>query len=67
MDCFAVNENGKCMALGVGKCQGESCGFYKTKEQQAQSLEKSKNRLRSLPEYQQQAIADKYYGGVRKW
>lgn len=30
-------------------------------------MEKSKNRLRSLPEYQQEAIADKYYGGVRKW
>lgn len=67
MDCFAVNENGKCTALGVGKCQGESCSFYKTREEQARSLEKANERLRSLPEYQQQAIADKYYDGARKW
>ena len=67
MDCFAVNEDGKCTILGVGKCQGETCHFHKTEEEQAQSLEKVSERLRSLPEYQQEAIADKYYGGVRKW
>lgn len=65
-DCFAICGNGYCGALGK-QCGGKECGFYKTKEQQAQSLEKSKSRLRSLPEYQQQAIADKYYGGVRRW
>lgn len=67
MDCFAVNEDGKCTILGVGKCQGETCHFHKTEEEQAQSLEKVSERLRSLPEYQQEAIADKYYGGVKKW
>ena len=67
MDCFAVNEDGKCTILGVGKCQGGTCHFHKTREEQAQSLEKVSERLRSLPEYQQEAIADKYYGGVRKW
>ena len=67
MDCFASKENGKCSVLSVGKCQGISCGFYKTREEQARSLEKANERLRSLPEYQQEAIADKYYGGVRKW
>ena len=41
--------------------------FHKTHEEQAQSLEKVNERLRSLPEYQQEAIADKYYGGVKKW
>ena len=66
MDCFALCENGYCNALG-GKCRGENCGFHKTHEEQAQSLEKVNERLRSLPEYQQEAIADKYYGGVRKW
>lgn len=66
MDCFALCENGYCNALG-SKCRGENCGFHKTHEEQAQSLEKVKERLRSLPEYQQEAIADKYYGGVKKW
>ena len=67
MDCFAVNEDGKCTIHGVGKCQGGTCHFCKTGEEQAQSLEKVSERLRSLPEYQQEAIADKYYGGVKKW
>ena len=39
----------------------------KTKEEQERSLEKARERLRSLPEHQQDAIADKYYGGVRRW
>lgn len=66
MDCFALFENGYCNALG-SKCRGENCGFHKTHEEQTQSLEKVSERLRSLPEYQQEAIADKYYGGVKKW
>ena len=53
--------------MSGGKCRGENCGFHKTHEEQEQSLEKVRERLRSLPEYQQEAIADKYYGGVRKW
>ena len=67
MDCFAMNDRGKCSILGSGMCQGSSCGFHKTKEEQEQSLEKARERLRSLPEHQQDAIADKYYGGVRRW
>ena len=67
MDCFAKNENGNCNILRCGKCQGGTCHFHKTREEQAQSLEKVSERLRSLPGYQQEAIADKYYGGVRKW
>lgn len=67
MDCFAMNENGKCTILSLGKCQGESCGFHKTREGQTRSLEKANERLRSLPEYQQEAVADKYYGGVKAW
>lgn len=67
MDCFAMSEGGKCTVLSAGKCQGTSCGFHKTREEQARSLEKANERLRSLPEYQQEAIVDKYYGGVRKW
>ena len=55
MDCFALCENGYCNALG-GKCRGETCHFHKTREEQAHSLEKVSERLRSLPEYQQEAI-----------
>ena len=66
MDCFAMKD-GKCNVLRCGKCGGGTCHFHKTREEQAQSLEKVSERLRSLPEYQQEAIADKYYGGVRKW
>ncbi len=67
MDCFARKKNGKCSVMQSGECEGKSCGFYKTREEQAHSLEKVNERLRSLPKYQQEAIADKYYGGVRKW
>ena len=66
MDCFAICENGYCGVLGR-HCHGESCGFHKTKKEQEESLEKAKARLRNLPEYQQEAVADKYYGGMRKW
>lgn len=66
MNCFAFCMNGYCGALG-GKCRGEKCGFHKTHEEQAQSLEKVRERLRSLPEYQQEAIAYRYYHNVRKW
>lgn len=67
MDCFAMKEDGKCTVLSGGICQGTSCGFHKTKKEQEGLLEKANARLRSLPEYQQEAIADRYYGGVRKW
>ena len=66
MDCFAMKD-GKCSVMKCGKCGGGTCHFHKTREEQAQSLEKVSERLRSLPEYQQEAIADKYYGGVKKW
>ncbi|WP_320952323.1 hypothetical protein [Hungatella effluvii] len=66
MDCFAICENRYCGVLGR-PCSGKSCGFHKTKKEQEESLEKANARLRSLPEYQQEAIAVKYYGGVRKW
>lgn len=67
MDCFAMNKDGQCSVLKAGKCGGGTCRFHKTHGEQEQSLEKVRERLRSLPEYQQEAIADKYYGGVKKW
>ena len=60
-------KEGKGSVRRCGKWGGKTCHFHKTREEQAQSLEKVRDRLRSLPEYQQEAIADKYYGGVRKW
>lgn len=67
MDCFAMNENGKCAILSGGNCEGKSCGFHKTEKEQAESLEKASARLCSLPESQQEDIADRYYGGKREW
>ncbi len=67
MDCFAMKEDGSCNILSGGKCEGGTCHFHKTHEEQAQSLEKVRERLRSLPEYQQEAIAYRYYHNVRKW
>ena len=67
MDCFAMNENGKCTILSGGICEGTSCGFHKTEKEQGESLKKASARLRSLPESQQEDIADRYYGGKREW
>lgn len=67
MDCFAMKENGKCTVLSGEVCEGTSCGFYKTKEEQKKSLEKANARRRSLPEYRQDDIADRYHGGKREW
>ena len=53
MDCFAMNENGKCAILSGGICEGTSCGFHKTEKEQGESLEKASTRLRSLPESQE--------------
>jgi len=62
-----MKENGKCSVTQGGECEGISCGFHKTKEEHQESMQKANERLRSLPQYQQEEIADKYYGGVRKW
>lgn len=67
MDCFAMKENGKCSVMKSGECEGRSCSFHKTKEEYQESVRKANERLRSLPEYQQEAVADKYYGGVKAW
>lgn len=67
MDCFAIYENKKCTILSGGICEGISCGFQKSKAEQENSLEKANRRLRSLPEYQQEIIADRYHSGKRKW
>ena len=67
MDCFGTNEDGRCTVLSGGSCEGTSCRFHKTVEEYQESLKKAQERLRGLPEYQQDDIAERYYGGVRKW
>ena len=47
MDCFALCGNGHCGVIGR-QCQGKPCGFHKTKEEQERSLEKARERLRSI-------------------
>lgn len=67
MDCFGLNEKGKCTVLSGGSCEGICCGFHKTVEEHQGSIKKAQERLRNLPEHQQDDIAERYYGGVRKW
>lgn len=67
MDCFAMNEDGKCTVLSGGVCEGKSCGFHKTSEKHQESLKKAEERLRSLPARHQMDIADRYYSGKKKW
>lgn len=45
MDCFAMNENGKCTVLSEEICEGITCGFHKTKKEQEESSEKSKCKI----------------------
>lgn len=67
MNCFGMKENGKCTVLSGGICMGTSCGFYKTREEQQESVKKANERLRKLPEHKQEDIAERYYGGKRGW
>jgi len=66
MDCFELVEKGRYGILKEKHCPGD-CSVRKTKEEQVRSLEKAKARLRSLPKVEQQAIAERYYGGVVRW
>lgn len=53
--------------LIVKKCTGEECKFFLTAEQKAENDRKSRERLESLPEADQQVIRDKYYNGKISW
>ena len=70
--CFAWQKNHLnrfiCKAI-TEKCNGrnEMCPFYKTDEQQRESVEAAYKRIAKLPEWQQNAIADAYYGGDKPW
>jgi hypothetical protein len=60
--CFA-NRNGKCKALKVNKCEGESCSFFKTKAQADEDQKKVFRRINSLDPATRRNIMDLYYGG----
>lgn len=67
-DCFAYKNN-QCRALNeIGWCTDDkTCAFYKTKEEQNDSINKSYNRFASLDDVTQKYIADKYYNGKCHW
>jgi len=62
MNCFAYR-NGKCKALKVRKCDGESCPFFKTKAQADEDQKKVFSRISSLDSATKRNIMDLYYGG----
>ena len=70
--CFALKMTHKgrlAFKATVNDCdvQDGECPFYKTPIQHMASNERCYMRIASLPAYQQQAIADKYYRGEMPW
>ncbi len=61
-ECFAY-KNARCKALKVKKCEGTSCGFFKTKAQIAEDQERVFKRIKSLDPATQRNIIEVYYGG----
>ncbi|QNO16564.1 hypothetical protein HYG86_00435 [Alkalicella caledoniensis] len=61
-ECFAY-KNGRCKALKVKKCEGTSCGFFKTKAQILEDQERVFKRIKSLDPATQRNIMEIYYGG----
>ena len=70
--CFAWDQNRLgawgCKAT-VNQCDGknEECPFFKTMGEHRESRKKANERLATLPEWQQRAIADQFYGGEMPW
>ena len=60
--CFAYR-NGKCKALKVKKCEGDSCPFFKTKAQADEDQKKVFRRINSLDPATRRNIMELYYGG----
>lgn len=66
-NCAGLSETGKCFWLNISSCQGYTCPFKKTREDQSDSIHQVKNRLSELGEEVQVKISMKYYGGKRPW
>lgn len=65
-DCFALRKC-RCSTLNVKKCDGKSCGFYKTPKQIEEEKKMCFERIRSLDKEEQFKIAEKYYGNKMPW
>jgi hypothetical protein len=55
--------NGKCKVVKVKQVEGESCSFYKTKDQADEDKKKVFRRINSLDPATRRSIMDLYYGG----
>lgn len=65
-NCFAY-KNKRCKALDRMLCADNNCQFYKTEEEQKESLKKAYARLASLDKAEQKYISDNYYKGKYPW
>ena len=63
----AFLRNGECRILYGRCCNPEKCKFKGTKEEVYLQRRAASLRLASLPQEQQEAIAQKYYRGRRMW
>jgi len=66
INCFAY-KSGQCKILKTMECKNNICSFFKTKEEQEESLNKAYTRLASLDKATQRNIADTYYEGKSPW
>ena len=67
-DCFAYRENtNKAFCKAVKEINCIDCSFYKTKNQQENSIKKANIILSSLDKVTQENIANKYYQGKYSW
>ncbi|APM39946.1 hypothetical protein [Clostridium kluyveri] len=65
-NCFAY-KNSRCKILKSTQCVNNSCSFFKTEEEQEESLNKAYARIASLDKAIQKSIADTYYNGKVPW
>lgn len=65
-NCFA-NKNNRCKILNSIQCAKTTCSFFKTEEEQEESLNKANAHITSLDKAIQNSIADTYYNGKMPW
>lgn len=64
--CFAHGNKG-CKILKEKQCNISTCSFYKTKEEQKESINKAYKRISSLDSKLQKNITDIYFDGNFPW
>ncbi len=64
--CFAHGNKG-CKILKEKQCNISTCSFYKTKEEQKESIYKAYKHISSLDSRLQRNIADIYFDGNFPW